>query len=287
MKTEYNFTNNKISKNIKLCYISDIHSDINLLRNILDDVTKSKIDALLIGGDLLNSIEDYTEKNIIKDMLIEASNTTNIFIGLGNHELVCYEKVQNFKTNDVKYWKELDNYKGINVSIFPNKEATFTRWSLNKNVDISALNLPMNYYKKSELKDDFKEYTKVLKKVDSKKYNILLLHSPINLIENGKITLECFKDYNLILCGHMHAGLIPKKFRKQFGPGLVGPHYNLFPKYSYGLIKDDNTNILISGGVNKFSDTSGMPFIRNKNFKRFLTKIYPEEIEMINLVYKK
>ena len=286
MKTEYNFTNNKISKNIKMCYISDIHSDIDQLKTILDDATKSKIDALLIGGDLLNSMEDYTEKNIIKDMLIETSKKVDIFIGLGNHELVSYDKTQNININDTKYWEELDNHKRLNVSTFPNKKATFIRWTLNKDIDISALNLPIEYYDKRESKDELKEYLKVLKKVDSKKYNILLLHSPINLIENKKISLDCFKNYDLILCGHMHSGLIPKVFRKKIGMGLVGPHNNFFPKYSYGLIKDDNTTIIISGGVTKFSDTSGMPFIRNKHFKRFLTKIYPPEIEIINFIHK-
>ena len=90
----------------------------------------------------------------------------------------------------------------------------------------------IEYYDKRESKDELKEYLKVLKKVDSKKYNILLLHSPINLIENKKISLDCFKNYDLILCGHMHSGLIPKVFRKKIGMGLVGPHNNFFPKYS-------------------------------------------------------
>lgn len=281
MKIEHNIKNNKISKDIKLCYISDIHSDINKLKSILEDVTKSKVSALLIGGDLLNSIEDYTEKNIIKDLLIEASKKIDIYIGLGNHELVYYDKTKELKENDTKYWKELNKIKRINVLEYPNKKATFTRWSLNKDIDVSALNLPIEYYWNGENKEELIKYFKVLDKVNPKKYNILLLHSPINLIEKKRILKE-LKEYDLILTGHMHSGLVPKIFRKKFGKGLVGPYKNFFPKYSYGKVKDDNTTILISGGVSKFSDTSGMPFIRNKHFKDFLYKIYPPEIEIIN-----
>ena len=281
MKIEHNIKNNKISKDIKLCYISDIHSDINKLKSILEDVTKSKVSALLIGGDLLNSIEDYTEKNIIKDLLIEASKKIDIYIGLGNHELVYYEETKEFKENDTKYWKELNEIKRINVSEYPNKKTTFARWSINEDIDVSALNLSIEYYWGGERKEDLKKYIKVLDKVNPKKYNILLLHTPINLIDNKKLMDE-LKEYDLILTGHMHSGLVPKIFRKEFGAGLVGPYKNLFPKYSYGMIKDENTTILISGGINKFSDTSGMPFIRNKHFKNFLYKIYPPEIEIIN-----
>lgn len=283
MKTEYIITNPNISKKIKICYISDIHSDIDKLKFIIEDAIKSKIDALLIGGDLINSIEDYTEKDNIKKILADASKKIDIFIGLGNHELVCHKEIPS--NADTKYWRELDSIDGVNVSSYPNKNATFTRWSFN-NIDITALNLPIEYYHNGELKEDLIKYLKILKDVNSEKFNILLLHSPINLIENKKIPLECLKEYDLILTGHMHSGLIPKKFRKKYGPGLVGPYKNFFPKYSYGLIKDGNTTIIISGGVNKITETSGVPFSRNKIFKKFINKIYPEEIEIINLQKK-
>ena len=278
MKTEYNIKNSKINKNIKICYISDIHSDIDKLKSIFNDIDT---DILLIGGDLLNSAKDYKEKEIIKDMLKELSKRIKIYIGLGNHELVYYKKVNHtqkeFKIDDSKYWKDLE---GVNVSSYPNKNATINKWALN-DIDITTLNLPIEYYWDNETKDNLKKYIKLLGGVDHNKYNILLLHTPINLIDKKSISkeFEVLKEYDLVLCGHMHSGLVPKIFRKKFGRGLVAPYKKIFPKYSYGLIKDENTTVLISGGISKFSKTT-MP---NKKIRNFFYKIYPEEIEIFNL----
>ena len=275
MKTEYNIKNSKINKNIKICYISDIHSDIDILKSIFNDIDA---DILLIGGDLLNSAKDYKEKEIIKDLLKELSKRIKIYIGLGNHELVYYKKVnmfkKEFKIDDSKYWKDLE---GVNVSSYPNNKSTITKWSLN-DIDISALNLPIEYYWNGELKEDLKKHLKQLK-VNSKKYNVLLIHTPINLLDKKKISLEVLKQFDLILCGHMHSGLVPRIFRKKFGKGLVAPYKKFFPKYSYGIVKDNDTTILISGGISKFSEIT----VSNKKIRNFLYKIFPPEVEIFNL----
>ena len=277
---KYNINNSKISKDIKMCYISDIHSDIDKLKSIFNNI--NDIDILLIGGDLLNSAKDYEEKEIIKDMLNELAKKVKIYIGLGNHELIYYKKINHvqreLKIDDSKYWKELGDI--VNVSSFPNNNATFNKWSL-KDIDISALNLPIEYYWDNEKKESLKKYIKLLGKVDHKKYNILLLHTPINIIDKKSISkeFEVLKEYDLILCGHMHSGLVPKIFRKKFGRGLVAPYKKIFPKYSYGLVKDENTTILISGGISKFSKTTK----KKKKIRNFFYKIYPEEIEIFNV----
>lgn len=284
MKTEYIINTDKI-KNIKICYISDIHSKIDRLKLILDDIIKSKIDILLIGGDTLNSAKDFSDKDKLKKILKEYSKKIDIYVGLGNHELVYYEKIifrqEELKFNDTKYWEELGTI--VNVSSFPNKKGTLTKWPL-KDIDIYALNIPIEYYWDGEKKEDLKKYIKLLKDVNPKKYNILLLHSPINILENKTISkdFEVLKKYDLILCGHMHSGLVPKKIRKKFGRGLAGPYKNLFPKYSYGLVKDNDTTVLISGGVSKFSKTS----IPINGFRNFLDKIYPYEIEILDFTKK-
>jgi predicted MPP superfamily phosphohydrolase len=282
MKTEYNIKSNKISKDLNICYISDIHSDTNKLRSILEEVS-SKVDAILIGGDLLDSNKDYTEKEEIKKILKEYSKKVKIYIGLGNHELIYFKKVhlafKEFESDDSKYWEDLGTI--VNVSDYPKDKTTITKWSLNKDVDITAVNLPIKYYWGKE-----RNLNKYLKQCDinSKKYNILLLHTPINVISKKSIINE-LKEYDLILCGHMHAGLVPKIFRKKFGRGLVGPYTKFLPKYSYGLINDKEQTTLISGGVSKLTKTT-MPIIKYKFFRNIINKIYPSEIEMLNFTKK-
>ena len=57
-------------------------------------------------------------------------------------------------------------------------------------------------------------------------------------------------DINLVLCGHMHGGIVPYFMRKIFkNIGFISPNKKLFPKYSYGKLKILKTNIIISSGI--------------------------------------
>ena len=79
------------------------------------------------------------------------------------------------------------------------------------------------------------------------KYNILLCHSPIDI---------CTKEYlensniDLVLCGHMHGGVLPNFLRKVVkNGGIITPERKPFPKNCYGYIKVCNTEVIISSGI--------------------------------------
>lgn len=70
-------------------------------------------------------------------------------------------------------------------------------------------------------------------------FKILLSHRP-----------ELFGVYadsnmDLVLSGHAHGG----QFRLPFVGGLVAPNQGLFPKYDAGLYTEENTNMIVSGGI--------------------------------------
>ena len=115
--------------------------------------------------------------------------------------------------------------------------------------------------------------------VNTNKFNILLAHSPKGLINNNLIRkdLDYIKDMNLILCGHMHAGLRPIFLRNKNGhSGLVGPYKTFFPKNAYGLYNNDNSSMIISGGITKLSDSSS-------GIIRMFNNLFSSEIELIHL----
>ena len=110
-----------------------------------------------------------------------------------------------------------------------------------------GITIPIKYYfekkiDKQELKDTFNEL-----KVKKGKYNILLCHSPIDIC-----TSEYLKDSNidLVLCGHMHGGVLPNFLRKVVkNGGIITPERKPFPKNCYGYIKVSNTEVIISSGI--------------------------------------
>ena len=292
----YMITNSRIQEDKKIAYLSDVHSDIAKLKAATEELKKLNIRILLLGGDLVDSTKDYRSKAKIKELLQELSNTMKIYIGMGNHEFLYYTKDvdgtrSEVKTNDMKYWNELSSMHNIYVSELPVEGSTITKWYFDRDLDISALNFPIDFYLNNEMRKDFLKQLKVMDDsiINKKKYNILLCHTPRNLVRNGIICedIDCLNGFNLILSGHMHAGLVPSLLRSnKYGVGFVGPHASVLPEYAYGLVVNKRIATLTSGGITKVTKSANpdasrvisRAFVKNK-----LNSIYSPEVEILNL----
>lgn len=293
---QYIITNPSINSNKKIAYLSDVHSDITKLEETIKTIKELEIKILLLGGDLVDSTKDYKSKAKIKELLQELSKTMKIYIGMGNHEFLHYIKdvegvLSEVKSNDIKYWNELSSMHNIYVSELPVEGSTVTKWYYDKDLDITALNFPIDFYLKNEKRKDFLKQLKVMDDsiINKKKYNILLCHTPRNLVRNGLICedIECLQGFNLILSGHMHAGLVPKLLRSNnYGVGFVGPHASVLPEYAYGLVVNKRIATLTSGGITKVTKSASPNVSRviNKAFvKNKLNSVYSPEVEILNL----
>ncbi len=228
---------NKLNKNIVL--ISDLHyqdkKDIKVLNNLLDNIKKLKPDYICIPGDI-------TDKSIIKDekefinWFKKLTKISRVIISLGNHEFYIkkYRKIYGLNKELLKKISNIEN-----VYLLDNENITID------NINFIGLTIPMQYYKEIKHNNFYKCLNNL--KINEKYYNILLCHSPINIC-NKEILKNISID--LILCGHMHGGIVPKSMRKIFKHnGLISPNKKLFPKYAYGNLKICNTEIIISSGI--------------------------------------
>jgi len=230
--------NNKLNKNIVL--ISDLHyqdkKDIKTLNNILDSIKKLKPDYICIPGDI-------TDKALIKDeeefivWLKKLSKVSKVIISLGNHDFYI-NKYRRLYGQNKELLKKISNIK--NLYLLDNKNVIID------NINFMGLTILMEYYKETYKSNDFYRCLDKIN-INKKCYNILLCHSPLNICNK-----EILKNRNidLILCGHMHGGIVPKCMRKIFKQrGLISPNKRLFPKNVYGNLKIGNTNIIISSGI--------------------------------------
>ena len=271
----------------KIAFLSDVHSDALVLEEIIEILKSKEVDILIIGGDLLDCLKDNNRNVKIKELLEEYAKVFEIYIAIGNHDIVYFNNhyllnPSENATPNLNFWYYLNLNENINVSYFPTGKSTVCKWSLDNNVDLSILNMPIEYYWHKEPYDEFKEHIKVLDtiNIESDKYNILVCHTPKNIVQNGSID-EYFKEekrFDLILSGHIHGGLVPINMRKnESGKGLFGPYGTLLPEYSYGIINDDGIISLNTGGVVKVANKYA------KYFNRFNSSLYPAEVEIINL----
>ena len=254
-KKKYNIGNDL---NKKVVLISDIHyfnkKEISHLYKVLDEIKKINPDFICIPGDTIDKSKIYDEDLLI-NWLKDLSKKFKTIITLGNHEYYINRKKGVFGLN-----KEFINkIKSINNIYFLDNENI-----LIDNINFIGINPTLEDYFEKRISIDINKY------VDKKHYNIMLCHTPINI--ESKVFDS---NINLVLSGHMHGGLVPRLLRPIFkNRGLINPDKTLFPKYSYGLKKVSNTNIVV---------TSGVRLISHENKFYFLTKFFSSEIAIISI----
>ena len=275
----HNFITNK-KVNVKLALLADIHysNKFELENRIINELNKEKPNYIILAGDIIdttNYLDSKENRNKLKLFIERIATISKVFIILGGHDLEITHSNEYNYLERIKIWNNLFK-NSDNVFILDNKNYT------DKKINIIGITLSSDYYHKIPY-ENTNELTNILKNTDyniyQTKYNILVLHSPQKILD--KQNDKYIKGIDLILCGHMHAGVVPKMFRWiPTSRGLISPQKRLFPKYAYGIskYKIDNieTKLLVTGGVTKLSP--GLP-----TFYQKLKCFYNNEFEIINI----
>lgn len=244
----------KLKKDITFIHIGDIHynetTSTKKLEYIKYSIEDAHPDYIFITGDLLDRPKITKNKEKIKllvSWLNSLGNIAKVFISLGNHDIILEE--------DYKFFNKLNDINNIYVLNNQSYE--------DENVFISGFTLPTNYYYNIEKHEDEDALLETLQNnfnlvtnLPKKKYKVALIHSPILLSE--KKVVEKLKEYDLILSGHMHNGLIPRILDKiiKNNYGLISPDKRFFAKNTRGKIKTKYYTIIITGGITKLSPSS-------------------------------
>lgn len=278
----YSITSKKVN-NITMAFLSDIHYyenfDIKLEEVLIKQVKQMLPNYIFITGDIIDKAS-YLDMEFNRDKLLNfmknLSSITKVFLILGGHDL-----------EDVRE-KDYTKYKKIWHQLFDNKDNIYLLDNsiyTDDNINVIGITLEYEYYRKKPYENVnliIEELNKNKYKVSNKKYNIMLLHSPRRIITNKAVnSIPLLSSIDLILCGHMHDGVLPK-FLKWLPTsiGLISPHKTLFPKYARGMIykKTNNVDIflLVSSGVTKISNST-------PQFVKKLKWGYDNDIECIKV----
>lgn len=254
----------------KIALLSDIHYskhyDETIFYKIIQNLKQHEPNYICVAGDIIDdskTLDDEVLKNRLIDFFKKLSLISPVFFIIGNHDMT------EFKNNEAYYKYNRDFFSSLNklpnITFLENNSETID------DINFIGMNTNFEYYQKTKektvdaLNNDFKNLEKYIKKG---KYNILLFHSPINILKVDNI-----EKIDLVLSGHMHNGLVFKFLDKKGNRGLVGPFINFFPVLARGM-KKDKTTLIISSGIIKLS--------YHTKISKF-NKLYDMHIEYIDI----
>lgn len=226
----------------KFVFISDLHGKIYGKENttLIQLINKANPDCILIGGDMMVGGENPKYEfgyspisaksvDISVDLISKLSKKYTIIHALGNHEEKLHSELWR------KYTEAL---KEFNVKLIDNDVYRFINDD-EEQIDIYGLSLGREFYPKFKRKE--LDVRNITDKIGTKgeNYSILMAHSPVYFSAYSKWGAD------LTLSGHLHGGIM----RLPFVGGVIGPDFFIFPKYSGGLYKENNRNMIVSCGA--------------------------------------
>ncbi len=271
---------------INIKQVGDIHFNdafskkkLYRLENVL---FSDKTDYIIFTGDIIDScdvVKDKKLRKVLVNWFKELSEKTHIIIELGNHDISkSYDNRKSWTTdNDVSFWEEISKINGI--TFLPNDN-----FYKDKNIYVTGINPSLYYYENKNLKESkndiiytLKHDNKYFSHLDSNKLNIFVCHSPIHM--SDKEVIKYIHEFDLILSGHMHNGLVLPFMEKIFprNRGIISPLKTFFPDNARGIknikYNDKTVKLVVTGGVTKFSTSHG--------FVKKLNRFYPSVFEEI------
>lgn len=264
MHTYYIDTMDKINKDTSISLLSDLHineNDDKRYNKLLNNLDNVKPNYIFILGDLIENTDSPPEviEKIYK-YLTMMSEIATIYYIYGNHETrtkIDGEEVQYTNHDFNNMLTAVSNFH-----ILDNKSIL-----LDENIGLTGVKFPYSYYVTE--REDENKYLEILNNLiendllgnlNNNSFNILLQHSPNNIFDQKtylqllkKIKERLNKDFNfnLVLSGHQHNGLIPPYL--DFLPtnrgfvGIKGSIRHLRYKNCRGIkkINDDTVGIIL------------------------------------------
>lgn len=238
--TEYSIKNKKLPKsfnNFKIVQLSDIHNDYDgdKLNDLTNKVKKEEPNIIVITGDLVDA-QRYNVPNTL-NFIDAIKDIAPIYFIYGNHDIGI--------EGDSYYTRMVEDLEARGVTFLNIKNNTIAIG--NDSINIVGIQDPsvVHAIERLAVLETQEEKTRkmieeVLNGIDDKNnFTLMLAHRP----EYFKI----YTDYNidLVLTGHAHGG----QFRMPLIGGLYAPNQGLLPKYTSGVHRNNNTEMIISRGL--------------------------------------
>lgn len=282
---EHEIFTDKVSKDSNIALFADIHYsnifDEKLFDKIIESLSKRDINYICVAGDNIDMVNILDDREKYIKFLRFFKNISKIaptMVSLGSHDFSRMINGKWIMDYNRAWFRELNNINNLHFlhnNIYEGKEIRFIGYT-------QSYKYYYNDSKKGSKEDMILSLNKNFmdNSITSDKLNVLLCHSPILALDDDIFNeVEFWKNIDIILSGHMHAGCMPEIFDKiltyishlikndnsklkQFliNGGFIYPNKKLFPMVARGRItkKIDNheTNLIITSGITTIQESA-------------------------------
>lgn len=216
---------------------SDIHYQPNVNKELytllIRYAQETKPSYIVMPGDQVETIDfidDTKERQFFEYFIKSLSEICPVIIIPGNHEMKDYshkifgnrshEDKDDYRLKSMRYFDSLNRFD--NVYFLNNEKVTFS------DATFFGFNPRLSSYediKSKEVEEEFiEDFIKSGLSMAADSYNILLTHSPLQIIRSG--VYSAIPDFenatDLVISGHLHDGYLPKRLDKKYGDTNVG-----------------------------------------------------------------
>lgn len=229
--TSYEIKSDKISKDINIVMISDVHDyHCHIKNKVINQIKKLKPDIILCVGDIIDNqtSDDHDMIQFLKFL----RQISDVYMSIGNHEkeningdkFIQEVKDLGIQVLDQEYIDLNINDNQIRIGglydyAFSSDDGDITQISMHNSQTYQFLNTMIN----------------------TSSFQIMMSHRPDSFIYGNAYQW----NIDLILSGHVHGGQVILPF---IG-GLYAPEQGWFPKYDYGEYSLGNSKLIITRGI--------------------------------------
>ncbi|MCH4193035.1 MAG: metallophosphoesterase [Butyrivibrio sp.] len=232
----YEICSDKITRDVRLCLISDLHGkdydDGN--QCLISAVGKEHPDVVLVAGDMITSQNPCTKSgDVALHLLTALAAQYPVFLANGNHEYKTEKMTEWFGSFYETYARQL---KEAGVVILQNESIYLER----DNICITGLEMRHRYYHRFyKHKMDPEYLNETLGTPVKRQFQLLIAHNPMYFEE--------YADWgaDLTVSGHVHGGIV----RLPLLGGVISPALILFPKYDGGRYDRNGKTLILSRGL--------------------------------------
>ncbi len=249
-RTSYSFYKDSQKNPINFVLLSDLHFSSKIknyvLQSVVEFTQQQKPDYILFLGDIVHSLDELDNEAQItrlKSFFEGLAAVAPVFVSYGNHDYYRYDQYYRGRWRVVspeKLTNILTSIKNIHVlennSYEDGKIHLYGFSTDSEYYCYDSAHRPKNNVINPEQEDknifihNLKQIPeKELHKLNKKKINLFLSHSPVFI--NDKEVKPFISDFDAIVSGHMHNGVVPPALNDVWlsDRGILGPGHNLLP----------------------------------------------------------